>query len=93
MFNYATNEVRYRGLRIPRRGLIGEEGEGFRYVLDGWNAERILLAAEAIGDGYWFTDRASEYAAGARCSGARSAPTRACSSRSPAPTCRSAPPT
>ena len=62
MFNYATNEVRYRGLRIPAASLIGEEGEGFRYVLDGWNAERILLAAEAIGDGYWFTDRASEYA-------------------------------
>jgi len=62
MFNYATNEVRYRGLRIPAAALIGEEGEGFRYVLDGWNAERILLAAEAIGDGYWFTDRASEYA-------------------------------
>ena len=62
MFNYATNEVRYRGLRIPAAARIGEEGEGFRYVLDGWNAERILLAAEAIGDGYWFTDRASEYA-------------------------------
>ena len=62
MFNYATNEVRYRGLRIPAAALIGEEGEGFRSVLDGWNAERILLAAEAIGDGYWFTDRASEYA-------------------------------
>ena len=62
MFNYATNEVRYRGLRIPAAALIGDEGEGFRYVLDGWNAERILLAAEAIGDGYWFTDRASEYA-------------------------------
>jgi acyl-CoA dehydrogenase len=62
MFNYATNEVRYRGLRIPATSLIGEEGRGFRYVIDGWNAERILLAAEAIGDGYWFTERATAYA-------------------------------
>jgi acyl-CoA dehydrogenase len=62
MFNYATNEVRYRQLRVPASGLIGEEGQGFRYVIDGWNAERILLAAEAIGDGYWFTDRATSYA-------------------------------
>jgi acyl-CoA dehydrogenase len=62
MFNYATNEVRYRQLRIPTASLIGEEGQGFRYVIDGWNAERILLAAEAIGDGYWFTQRATAYA-------------------------------
>jgi acyl-CoA dehydrogenase len=62
MFNYATNEVHYRQLRVPASGLIGEEGQGFRYVIDGWNAERILLAAEAIGDGYWFTDRATSYA-------------------------------
>jgi len=62
MFNYATNEVHYRGMRIPASSLIGAEGQGFRYVIDGWNAERILLAAEAIGDGYWFTDRATSYA-------------------------------
>jgi acyl-CoA dehydrogenase len=62
MFNYATYEVRYRGLRIPASGLIGEEGHGFRHVIDGWNAERILLAAESIGDGYWFTERATSYA-------------------------------
>lgn len=62
MFNYATNEVRYAGLRVPADALIGSEGEGFRAVIDGWNAERILLAAEAIGDGYWFTERASAYA-------------------------------
>jgi acyl-CoA dehydrogenase len=62
MFNYATNQVRYRGLRVPASALIGEEGNGFRYVIDGWNAERILLAAEAIGDGYWFTERATDYA-------------------------------
>jgi acyl-CoA dehydrogenase len=62
MFNYATNEVHYQGLRVPASSLVGEEGHGFRYVLDGWNAERILLAAEAIGDGYWFVDRAASYA-------------------------------
>jgi acyl-CoA dehydrogenase len=62
MFNYATNEVRYRGMRVPASALIGEEGNGFRYVLDGWNAERILLAAEAVGDGYWFISRATDYA-------------------------------
>jgi acyl-CoA dehydrogenase len=62
MFNFATNQVRYDGLRVPAISLIGTEGEGFRYVLDGMNTERILLAAEAVGDGYWFTDRASDYA-------------------------------
>jgi acyl-CoA dehydrogenase len=62
MFNYATNQVFYRGMRVPASAVIGEVGQGFRYVLDGWNAERILLAAEAIGDGYWFTDRAVAYA-------------------------------
>ena len=62
MFNYATNEVRYQGMRVPASALIGEEGKGFRYVLDGWNAERILLAAEAVGDGYWFIARATDYA-------------------------------
>ena len=62
MFNYATYQVWFRDLRLPLDSLIGEEGHGFRYVIDGWNAERILLAAEAIGDGYWFVDRASTYA-------------------------------
>jgi len=62
MFNYATNQVRYHGMRVPASAVIGEVGQGFRYVLDGWNAERILLAAEAIGDGYWFTERATSYA-------------------------------
>lgn len=61
MFNYATNEVFYHDMRIPADSLIGKEGAGFRYVIDGWNAERILLAAEAIGDGYWFIRRASDY--------------------------------
>jgi acyl-CoA dehydrogenase len=62
MFNYATNQVHYEGMRIPASCLVGEEGHGFRYVLDGWNAERILLAAEAVGDGYWFVERATAYA-------------------------------
>jgi acyl-CoA dehydrogenase len=61
MINYATNEIFYRGLRVPHENVVGEVGEGFRYVLDGLNAERILLAAEAIGDGYWFTQRAISY--------------------------------
>lgn len=62
MFNYATNEVHYQGMRVPASAMIGKVDEGFRYVIDGWNAERILLASEAIGDGYWFTQRATEYA-------------------------------
>ena len=62
MLNYATNQVEYRGLRVPANAVIGEVGRGFRYVIDGWNAERILLASEAIGDGYWFIERATAWA-------------------------------
>jgi len=62
MLNHETNEVFFDRLRIPDSALIGEEGKGFSYILDGMNAERILIAAECIGDGYWFVDRASEYA-------------------------------
>jgi acyl-CoA dehydrogenase len=62
MFNYETYQVTYRNLRVPADALIGEEGLGFRSVIDGWNAERILLAAECIGDGYWFVEKASRYA-------------------------------
>lgn len=62
MFNYATNQIFYKGLRVPKSAVIGKVGNGFRYVLDGWNAERILLAAEAIGDGYWFAEKATAYA-------------------------------
>jgi len=47
---------------VPAENLVGEEGQGFRYIIDGWNAERILIAAEAIGDGRWFVDRAARYA-------------------------------
>lgn len=62
MFNYATNQVFYKGLRVPATNVVGDVGAGFRYVIDGWNAERILLASEAIGDGYWFIERAVDYA-------------------------------
>jgi acyl-CoA dehydrogenase len=62
MFNYATNQVRYHRMRVPAAAVIGDVDAGFRYVIDCWNAERILLAAEAIGDGYWFVDRAVRYA-------------------------------
>ena len=62
MVNHETNELFFDQLEIPAENLIGEEGRGFRYILDGLNAERILIAGECIGDGYWFTDRASAYA-------------------------------
>jgi acyl-CoA dehydrogenase len=62
MVNHETNEVFFDNLEIPAENLIGEEGKGFRYILDGLNAERILIAAECIGDGYWFVERASKYA-------------------------------
>lgn len=62
MFNYATNKVWYKDMVVPHDSVIGEVGKGFRYVLDGMNAERILLAAETIGDGYFFIDRAVKYA-------------------------------
>lgn len=62
MINHHTTQVYFDDLSIPADNLIGEEGLGFRYLLDGLNAERILIAAECIGDGYWFIDRASSYA-------------------------------
>jgi acyl-CoA dehydrogenase len=62
MVNHETNEVFFDNLEIPAENLIGEEGKGFRYILDGLNAERILIAAECIGDGYWFIERATSYA-------------------------------
>jgi acyl-CoA dehydrogenase len=62
MVNHETNEVFFDNLEVPAENLIGEEGKGFRYILDGLNAERILIAAECIGDGYWFTERATRYA-------------------------------
>jgi len=62
MVNHETNELFFSDLEIPAENLIGEEGKGFRYILDGMNAERILIAAECVGDGYWFVERACGYA-------------------------------
>ncbi len=62
MINHHSNELFFDDLEVPAENLIGEEGMGFRYIIDGWNAERILIAAEAIGDGRWFVDRAVSYA-------------------------------
>jgi acyl-CoA dehydrogenase len=62
MPNHETNEVFLDNLEVPAENLIGEEGKGFRYILDGMNAERILIAAECIGDGRWFIDKAGGYA-------------------------------
>ncbi|KVO83356.1 acyl-CoA dehydrogenase [Burkholderia ubonensis] len=59
--NHETNELFFDNLDIPAENLIGEEGQGFRYILDGLNAERTLIAAECIGDGYWFVDKVSQY--------------------------------
>ena len=61
MVNHETNELFFDNLEIPEENLIGEEGKGFKYILDGLNAERTLIAAECIGDGYWFMDRATQY--------------------------------
>jgi acyl-CoA dehydrogenase len=62
MVNHETNEVFFDNLEIPAENLIGVEGQGFKYILDGLNAERVLIAAECIGDAYWFIDRARRYA-------------------------------
>ena len=62
MVNHETNEVFFDNLEIPEENLIGIEGQGFKYILDGLNAERVLIAAECIGDAYWFIDRARRYA-------------------------------
>ena len=62
LVNHETNELFFDNLEIPAENLIGEEGRGFKYILDGLNAERTLIAAECIGDGYWFIDRATKYA-------------------------------
>jgi alkylation response protein AidB-like acyl-CoA dehydrogenase len=62
MMNHATTEIWYDNVPVPAANLIGEEGKGFRYILSGMNAERILIAAECIGDAKWFIERASDYA-------------------------------
>jgi acyl-CoA dehydrogenase len=61
MVNHETNELFFDNLEIPEANLIGEEGKGFKYILTGLNAERTLIAAECIGDGYWFTDKVTRY--------------------------------
>ena len=62
MINHSTTEVFFDDLRVPVENLVGEEGRGFRYILDGMNAERVLIAAECIGDARWFIDKATAYA-------------------------------
>lgn len=62
MVNHETNELFFDDLEVPAENLIGVEGQGFKYILDGLNAERVLIAAEVIGDGYWFVNRAVKYA-------------------------------
>ena len=62
MINHNTKEIFFDNFRIPASSLIGEEGRGFRYILDGMNAERILVASEAVGDGRWFVRKATQYA-------------------------------
>jgi alkylation response protein AidB-like acyl-CoA dehydrogenase len=62
MMNHSTTEIFLDGVVVPEANLVGEEGRGFRYILDGMNAERVLIAAECIGDGHWFVEKASRYA-------------------------------
>ena len=62
MMNHATTELFFDDLEVPVDALVGEEGKGFRYLIDGLNAERILIAAECVGDGRWFIERATRYA-------------------------------
>ncbi|MEE8517939.1 MAG: acyl-CoA dehydrogenase family protein, partial [Dehalococcoidia bacterium] len=62
MFNHHTNQLFFDDLEVPAENLIGEEGMGFRYVIDSWNVERILIASQSVGDGYWFVDKAVDYA-------------------------------
>jgi len=61
MINHHVYEVFFKDVEIPEKNLVGEEGKGFRYIIDGWNVERILVASEAIGDGRWFIQRAVRY--------------------------------
>lgn len=62
MLNHHTTEITMRDLEVPAENLVGQEGKGFRHIIDGWNAERILIAAEAIGNGYWFVERSANHA-------------------------------
>jgi acyl-CoA dehydrogenase len=62
MFNHHTTQTFITDLEVPAENLVGQEGEGFRHIIDGWNAERILIASQSVGDGLWFIDKASSYA-------------------------------
>src|SRR5205814_2583157 len=62
LMNHATTEIFFDGVEVPADALVGDEGKGFRYILDGMNAERILIAAECIGDAKWFIEKATAYA-------------------------------
>ncbi len=92
MMNHATTEVFFDNMRVPASSLIGEEGKGFRYILSGMNAERILIAAECIGDAKWFIGEPRPMRRTAMCSAGRSGRIRACSFRSRAPMRRCARP-
>jgi len=62
MINHHTTQLFITDLEVPAENLVGQEGEGFRHIIDGWNAERILIASQSVGDGLWFIDKASDYA-------------------------------
>jgi alkylation response protein AidB-like acyl-CoA dehydrogenase len=62
MMNHSTTEVFFENLRVPAKNILGAEGQGFKYILDGMNAERVLIAAECVGDGRWFLEKAAAYA-------------------------------
>ncbi len=85
MINHNTTQVFFDDLRIPAENLIGEEGKGFRYILDGMNAERVLVASESLGDGRWFIEKAVAYANDRVVFGAPIGKNQASNSRSPAP--------
>ena len=91
MMNHATTEVFFDNMRVPAQNLIGEEGKGFRYIFSGMNAERILIAAECVGDAKWFITKATKYA-DVRCSADRLVRIRESNFRSRNLTPRCAPP-
>ena len=92
MMNHATTELFFDDMEIPASSLVGEEGKGFRYILSGMNAERLLIAAECIGDAKWFIEKASSTLATARFFSAPSGKTKACSFPLPKPMRRCEPP-
>jgi alkylation response protein AidB-like acyl-CoA dehydrogenase len=92
MMNHATTELFFDDLAVPAAALVGEEGQGFRYLIDGLNAERILIAAECIGDGRWFIERATKYASSRVVFSRAIGQNQGCSFRSRARTSTSRPP-